>query len=306
MTMRPPAIRSLSAGVTLIELAITIALAGILAALIVNFVQPVRSYIDSSRRAALADVADTALRRIGRDVRLALPNSARVTSSGGSTFLEFMLVRTGGRYRVEADAAATSTCPSGAGATPEEDVLSFSAADTCFKTIGSIPNLAQVTTGDFVVVYNLPPGTAGANAYEFPGTGGNKSQIASVPVAAGAGADRINFTSNAFAYESPARRFFIIEGPVSYVCTPSATPGAGTLTRRWGYTISAAQPTAFSTGSSALLATGVTACSITYDASIGAQGAGLVTLSLQLGMQDAQGGTEHVNLYHAVHVNNLP
>ena len=75
-----------SGGVTLIELAIVIALVGIVGALIVNFVQPVRSYIDSSRRAALADTADTALRRIGRDVRLALPNSVRVTDALGVTY----------------------------------------------------------------------------------------------------------------------------------------------------------------------------------------------------------------------------
>ncbi|MEO8143248.1 MAG: prepilin-type N-terminal cleavage/methylation domain-containing protein [Betaproteobacteria bacterium] len=300
MRQAPSARRWHSAGFTLIELAITIALVGILAALMVNFVQPVRSYIDSSRRAALADTADTALRRMGRDVRLALPNSARVTTSGGATYLEFMLVRTGGRYRAESDAAATNTCPSGAGSTPDEDVLSFSATDTCFKTIGNIPNIAQVTASDYVVVYNLPPGTASANAYEFAGTGGNKSQVATA--VAGAGEDRINFASNTFAYDSPGRRFFIIEGPVSYVCDPVA----GTLTRRWGYTISAAQPTSFSTGSSALLASGVTACTISYDASIGAQGAGLVTMALQLSVKDSRGDAETVNLYHAVHVNNLP
>src|SRR4030067_199295 len=88
-----------NAGVTLIELAITIALVGILAALIVQFVAPVRSYIDSSRRAALADTADTALRRLGRDLRLALPNSVRVTTSGGIVYLEFLLLRVGGPYR---------------------------------------------------------------------------------------------------------------------------------------------------------------------------------------------------------------
>jgi MSHA biogenesis protein MshO len=289
------------AGVTLIELAITIALTGILAAIIVQFVAPVRSYIDSSRRAALADTADTALRRIGRDVRLALPNSTRVTTAGGIHYLEFMLVRTGGRYRFESDAAATNTCPTGAGSAPDEDVLSFGTADTCFKTIGSIPNIASVTTNDYVVVYNLQPGTPNADAYQFAGTGGNKSQVAAA--VAGAGQDRIAFASHTFTYESPGNRFYIIEGPVSYICNPVA----GTLTRRWGYAIEAAQPTAvFSGGSSALLASGVSACSLTYDASLTAQGAGLMTMSLQLSMQDSRGDTESVNLYHAVHVNNVP
>ena len=293
------------AGVTLIELAVTIALIGILAALMVQFIYPVFSYIDTSRRAALADSADTALRRIGRDVRLALPNSARVALAGGVYYLEFMLVRTGGRYRAEVDAAATNTCNDGASATPANDVLVFGAADTCFKTIGSFPNIAQVTTSDYVVVYNLQFGTPNADAYQFAGTGGNKSLVSSAT--AGAGQDRINFASNTFTYESPGNRFFIIEGPVSYICAPSATPGAGTLTRRWGYTISATQPTTtFTGGSSALMASGVTACSMTYDLSVTSQGAGLVTLSLQLSMQDSKGATESVNLYHTVHVNNVP
>jgi MSHA biogenesis protein MshO len=282
--------------VTLIELAVVIALVGILSAMIVYFIAPVRSYIDSSRRAALADAADVALRRVGRDVRLALPNSTRVTNAGSVYYLEFMQVRTGGRYRVDTDPAATSTCTGGFAA----DVLSFTGADTCFRTIGSIPNIAQVTTSDYVVVYNLQPGTPNADAYQFAGTGGNKSLVsAAVSIA---GQDRIEFASNTFAYESPGNRFFIIEGPVSYVCDPTA----GTLTRRWGYAISATQPTSFSGGSSALMASGVSACSFTYDASVTAQGAGLVTMALRLAMQDSKGDTENVNLYQAVHVNNVP
>lgn len=297
------------AGVTLIELAITIALVGILAALIVNFVQPVRSYIDSSRRAALADTADTALRRIGRDVRLALPNSVRV--DGTFKYLEFLLVRTGGRYRNDVDAAATLTCNDGASAVPANDVLSFAAADTCFKTLGAIPNISQVTVnvalnrGDFLVVFNLPstPTTANADAYQFPGTGGNKSKISAAVAGtlANIGQDRIAFASNLFTYESPGNRFFIIEGPVSYGCA------GGTLTRYWGYTITPTQtPVPPAGGSSAIMATGVTDCTFTYDLSMAAQGAGLVTMALQLNTQDSRGTTETVSLYHAVHVNNVP
>jgi MSHA biogenesis protein MshO len=297
------------AGVTLIELAITIALAGILAALIVNFVQPVRSYIDSSRRAALADTADIALRRIGRDVRLALPNSVRVAGAG--KYVEFLLVRTGGRYRNDIDPAATFTCNDGASAVPANDVLDFAAADTCFKTLGSIPNISQVAIdvalnrGDFLVVFNLPstPATANADAYQFPGSGGNKSKISAAVAGTliNVGQDRIAFASNLFTYESPGSRFFIIEGPVTYGCA------GGALTRYWGYTITAAQAPGPPAGaSSAIMASGVTDCTFTYDTSVAAQGAGLVTMALQLNMQDSRGDTETVSLYHAVHVNNVP
>jgi MSHA biogenesis protein MshO len=288
------------AGVTLIELAITIALVGILAALIVQFVTPVRSYIDSSRRAALADTADTALRRIGRDLRLALPNSVRVSGK----YVEFLLVRTGGRYRTDVDAGATATCDTGAATTPANDVLSFSGADTCFRSIGSISNYAQITVdasaakGDFLVVFNLPPGTANANAYEFPGTGGNKSKIQGKFT--GTNQDGLIFDSIALTYESPGSRFFVVEGPVTYGCA------GGTLTRYWGYGISASQVAPPSGGSSAVMATGVTDCSFTYDTSIAAQGAGLVTMWLQLNTQDSRGSTETVSLYHSVHVNNVP
>ncbi|MEW6687734.1 MAG: prepilin-type N-terminal cleavage/methylation domain-containing protein [Pseudomonadota bacterium] len=291
-----------SAGVTLIELAITIALVGIIGALMVQFVWPVRSYIDSSRRAALSDTADTALRRIGRDLRLGLPNSVRVTTASGVSYLELLLVRTGGRYRYDTDSAATNTCTGGYA----EDVLNFAAADTCFKTLGNIPNIGQVTIGagpndgDFLVVFNLQPGTASADAYEFSATGGNKSKLSAAT--AFAGEDRIEFASNTFTYESPGHRFFIVEGPVSYICDPSA----GTLTRRWGYAIEASQPTtSFTGGSSALIATNVSGCSFTYDANVSA-GAGLATLALTLSIQSSQGDSESVSLYHAVHVSNVP
>jgi MSHA biogenesis protein MshO len=292
--------------VTLIELAITIALVGILAALITQFVAPVRSYIDSSRRAALADTADTALRRIGRDVRLALPNSVRVTTVAGVTYLEFLLVRTAGRYRLESDTATATGCPGGAGIDPALDVLSFSAADDCFKTIGNLyspaVDISKVVAGDFVVLFNLSPGTPNADAYESAAvTGGNKSKVVSANTA-GTGEDRIVIESHSFTFESPGRRFFIIEGPVTYACDPTA----GTLKRYSGYAIVAAQPAPPGIAG-ALLASGVTApCIVTYDTNVAAQGAGLLTMALRLSMQDSRGDTENVNLYHTVHVNNVP
>lgn len=298
MSLHPA--RARSRGVTLIELTIVIAITSILAVMIVYFAAPVRSYIDSSRRAALADAADITLRRVGRDVRLALPNSTRVTSSGSTFYLEFMLVRTGGRYRADAGSGAANTCPGGAA----DDVLSFGVPDACFRTIGSISNLSQIAANsDYVVVYNLRPGTSSADAYAVAGTGGNKSKVSAASADAG-GEDRIQFASNTFTYESPGNRFFVIEGPVSYVCDPVG----GTLTRRWGYTWStgATATTSFTDGSSALMATGVTGCSFAYEASLTSQGAGLVTLRLELSLTDSKGSTESAALYHAVHVNNVP
>ena len=300
-----PAVQSFhrrNSGVTLIELAITIALVGILAAMIVQFLNPVRSYIDSSRRAALADTADTALRRVGRDLHLALPNSVRVDGTG--RYVEFLLVRVGGRYRYDIAASSTSGCPAGGGSSPTEDVLVFGAPDNCFKTIGNLyttpADISQITTNDYVVIFNLQPETDKADAYQsLCGASCNKAQITGK--AALSGEDRIEFGGgNTFTYESPGNRFFIIEGPVTYGCDL----GAGTLTRYWGYTIPASQNAPPTGATSALMASGVTACSFTYDTT--SQGAGLVTMALRLAMQDSHGDTENVNLYHTVHVNNVP
>jgi MSHA biogenesis protein MshO len=290
--------RQRSRGVTLIELAITIALVGILGALIVYFIYPVRAYLDTSRRAALADTADTALRRIGRDLRLALPNSVRVTNSGGVVYLEFLEVRTAGRYRYEAGPG--TDC----GGTAAQDALAFGAADSCFTTIGGVDNRADIVGTDYVVVYNLPFGTDKASAYQTTcGVTCNKAQITTFPPAAGTGGDVIRFSSNTFTYESPGRRFFIIRGPVTYACDKSA----GTLRRYASYSIQATPQPAPPGGASALLASGVSDCSIDYDVAGKAnQGAGLVSMWLQLRMQNSGGTNEDVNLYHAVHVSNVP
>jgi MSHA biogenesis protein MshO len=279
------------AGVTLIELVIVIVLVAILSVIAAQLGNPIKGYVDASHRATLADAADTALRRIGRDVHLALPNSVRVDATG--KYLEFGLVRTGGRYRTDVDPAATATC--GGGAAPEEDVLSIGASDSCVKTIGDVANIGQVAVGDYFVVFNLAPGTPNADFYT---TGANKTSIDVAPTD-GAGSERITFAPFTFTHESPGRRFFIVEGPVTYACE------AGVLRRYWNYTIASSQPTSFATGSNAMLVNGVTDCSFTYSSAVTSQGAGLVTMYIKLSGQVGS-GTESVNLYHAVHVNNVP
>jgi MSHA biogenesis protein MshO len=281
-----------TAGVTLVELVIVIVLVAILSVIAVQLGSPIKGYIEASHRAALADAADTALRRIGRDVHLALPNSVRVDPTG--KYLEFGLVRTGGRYRIDVDPAATATC--GGGAAPAEDVLSVGASDTCFKTVGDVANIGQVVVGDHLVVFNLAPGTPSA---DFFTAAANKSTIDAVPTD-GAGSERITFNAFTFVHESPGRRFFIVEGPVTYACE------SGTLRRYWNYTISSTQPTSFSTGSNAVLVNGVTDCNFTYSSAVTSQGAGLVTMYIKVTAQISGGSSESVNLYHAVHVNNVP
>ncbi len=263
-------------GFTLVEAIAVIAVTGVVAATVAVFVRaPVLGYVDTARRLELADAANTATRRIGRDLRLALPNSVRVSSSGSTVALEFLLLRSGGRYRAEPDGGGLG------------DVLDFtSAADASFDVLGAA---VEVGAGDQIVVYNLGvPGAdayAGANRRAYPGAAGTVGNIAFTP------------TASPFPFASPSQRFQVVQTAVSYICDTSAR----TLTRYWGYAIVAAQPNPPVGGNSALIASDVSACTITYDPLVVAYRAGLVTLRVTL---DRDG--EAVSLYHAVHVSNVP
>ncbi|MEK6662862.1 MAG: type II secretion system protein [Pseudomonadota bacterium] len=274
-------------GFTLIEMIVVIVLTSILASAVAVFIKlPIQGYVDSARRAEMTDIADTALRRMGRDLRLALPNSVRLTDSDAT--IEILLTRTGGRYRAEVDSA-------GAG-----DILDFSVNDDpSFDQFGAFATGAGQTiiAGDRLVVYNL--GIPGANAY----AGENLANISGTAAGDLPSENKINFTftlpTQKFPLESPGSRFQVVEGPVSYVCA------GGTLTRYWGYAIQATQPNAAALPGlagvkSALLATNVASCVFDYSPGITAR-SGLVALTLVI----TESG-ESVRLYHEVHVTNVP
>src|SRR3970040_101022 len=87
-------------GFTLIEMIVAIVITGILAAVMAVFLRaPLQAYQDTALRATLTDAADSSLRRMARDLHQALPNSMRVTTALGVSYLEYLEVRTAGRYR---------------------------------------------------------------------------------------------------------------------------------------------------------------------------------------------------------------
>ena len=250
-----------------------------------------------STRAELTDTADNALQRIGREVRLALPNSVRTDG----TRLEFIPVRSAGRYRVSSSGAV---CDTGT------DELAFDATDTCFKSIGTVSNASTiVANADFLVLNNYGAGFSGQDAYATSGTLNRRL----ITTATNEGAHELivyspNTAFTRTLHDSPGKRFYIAVGnattalpePVTYEC------GAGTLTRRWGYAMTSAQPTTFSSGSSAVIANDVISCSFDYDPNgVGPQ-VGLLTLQLTLSKTVSGGQAETVTLYHSVHVNNVP
>jgi len=274
------------AGFTLAEAIIVILILGIISAAIAVFIKgPIDAYFDVSRRAELTDVADTALRRIARDLQRALPNSVRVAGAcTGATpcYLEYVPVVAGGRYRAERDQF-------GAG-----DPLDFNDnSDTTFDLIG--PAIAlPAATPLWLVVYNL--GIPGASAY----SGDSAASDVRRPYAGvGGGVSAISFTSSVvLPFESPARRFHMVSNPVSYVCLPS--PTGGTLVRHdgYGFPVIQQQPPA---GTTSILAADVTSCSFTYSTLEVARSAGLISLSMEMSSDG-----ETVSLFNQIHVSNVP
>jgi len=265
-------------GFTLIEIIMVIVLTGILAALASSFASPLKGYFDAAARAELSDAADTALRRMARELRAALPNSIRVNGS----YIEFLSATTGGRYRTQQD--CSGACAG--------DVLDFVAADTSFDVIGTLPDTP--VTGQELVIYNTTP----ASAY----TGTNVAMLTSNNVCT-LTTTKICFTGGMlFPFESPGDRFQVISGPVTFACVGNI------LWRYSGYARQAAQPTdrivaPLSTATNiAKLATGVDCANSSFVYNAGTtQRADLVVMSLTLA-----NNSDSVTLLHQVHVQNVP
>ena len=261
-----------------------IALTGVLAAVVGRFiVQPVRGYLDTRERAALVDEAAAALQRMARELRSALPNSARVAASGKA--LEFVPVTAVGRYATE-----------GSGR------LDFTTADTSFAVLG--PALA-VQAGQWLVFYNLGTGVVGSDAYAAIGSAGAEASANRRSVS-GAGGSLSTVTLDSLAALpsaafAPPYRVHVVNAPVTFRCDTAA----GTLVRTTGYGFNATQVEAPSGGSSTVLATGVTDCAFSYDSGLATTRAALAGLRLTLS-RTTTAGAESITLHHAVHVDNLP
>jgi len=300
---------SKAAGFTLVEMIVVMVITGIIGGMVAMFLRtPVQQYRDVARRAEMTDIADIALRRLSRDLRLALPNSVRVTTNGGTVYLEYLETIGGGRYNL--------------GTVPTDCLNSGNC--TRLITLGNLVNGAAGAASLTLPNGNVIPATARVVLYnQYSNAGADCSSVnpSVYCVAASGGAplitnvvngvnvaeDQINFAAHTFlpAGGSPQNRFLIISQPVTYACTPSGTL-AGTLTRYRGYAMQAIQPTTLAAltnpNAGAMLAGNIGAvCNFTYQNNVVSQRAGLVTVNLSI-TRDG----ETVSLYHATHVGNQP
>ncbi len=272
------------AGFTLVELIIVIVLIGILGATVAVFIEnPVRTYFASIGRAQLVDAADTAMRRLSRELHEALPNSVRVTANGSTVFLEFIPVRDMGRYRTQ-----TSESLESAGT----DSLDFSnGLDATTQILGrpvTVPDDAQM------VVFNL--GSGAFDAYS-----GSNRRAVTTP-AGSASALSFSATGNPLPADGPDHRTYLVNTAVTYACTPASS--GGQLLRLSGYALQNAQPADLNgapllTATTHLMVDQVTACNFEL-------GNTATTLDQVLMRLQLSSGGETITLLNQVQIPNAP
>ena len=275
-------------GFTLVEAVVVIVITGIIAAGVAVFIRaPVEGYVDSVARAELTDAADTALRRLSRDVNSALPNSLR--QGPGAACIEFLPALGGGRYRVAPRADGTG------------NILDFTQNDPSFDVLAQngLP-----PTGGFgnssVVVYNL--GIPGANAYDP----NDRNRAAINAGASNAGLITLA-AANQFPFRSPGNRFQVIQNAsVVYYCAGSAIWRASRALPAGVLAAPAACPQADFAGATVLV--GNVDCaqsSFAYNAAV-SQRNGILALTLVLTQPASRGINETISLYQEVQLDNTP
>ncbi len=308
-------VRRILRGFSLIEMVVTLVLIGIVGGTLALALSPaVRGYAGVTQRAELVDAAESALRRIARDIRIAVPNSIRVTTAlgGGASGFAIELVPTadGARYCLSGDANCNSRPANGGGAANAAfNDLDVTVADSDFTVLGCFRNATFTaaalggTTGYRLVVNNravsdlygaagsgqvITPSATTITLSVNPGTGGTPAVCGSASASAGiANAHHINIGGGGYQFmtNSSRRRVFVVDtsaAPVTYVCDTNA----GTLTRYAGYGIQSVQPSdptaaPLSTApTSGRVAGDVSSCSAT--STLGVQGSGLMTLDLSV------------------------
>jgi MSHA biogenesis protein MshO len=232
---------------------VSIVLLGIVSITIGAFMLPaINAHRDVERRAALVDATESALRRMSRDIRLALPNSVRIVPVGSGFAIEMIPTIDGGKYCATGVANCTGT----------SQLLDFTASDADFDLIGCFRNAAFTGASFPSTAFRLVIGDSTGLVYSASGspavvTPSGANITLSTVNGGGSGSGTCGTSSGTntshrhhlfiaggghqFSTTSARQRVFVVQTPVTYICNPSA--GANTMVRYAGYAIQSSQPT---------------------------------------------------------------
>ena len=279
-------------GFTLVELITVLVITGILAGTVATFFRPaIDMYLDVGRRATLVDMADTALTRIARDIRSAVPNSVVPI---GTTCLAVVPTIAGGRYRIFPDKEwddAHPTDPTAALYLDENlTPISITALDV-------LSPLSTALAGNDLVIDNT-----NKDVY----SGSNRATIQNIGVspADGLSTQRITLTApKTFPGGDGDGRFTIVDSKEQVVYFSCIGKNLYRLTRDFTGATPTSCPSAGA--ADAVLASAVRAggCSFDYIDGFGsAISSGFVRLTLTLQDADSQ---ESITLVQGVFVDNI-
>jgi MSHA biogenesis protein MshO len=298
------------AGFTLVELIIVMVVTGIIAGMLTMFFVPsVQNYVATGRRATLSDQADTAMRRMIREMRTSVPNSVRVRNFGLDNEIEFVPTSGGGRYRNAPDVAWDIAH----GAANQSLALDTNQPSLGFDVL--TPLAPWPAVGDLIVIGNQSP-TEIYNATNVA----TISQVAAPPAAIQPvnpvrtlGTVRIQFANPAqFPQGYDGGRFFVVpaaQQAVTFFCQNpglNGNSGRGRILRASNYGLLPSQgitapgvPAAV-LNNAAVLATNVEACTFNYLPGT-TQESGYVEITLTL-----TDGGESITMSYGAHVVNVP
>lgn len=258
---------------SLIELIIVIIIIGILAVSLSNITRnAVYSYIDGKDRNRQSQSGKWVAERISREIREALPQSVRTGDSGGIHCVEFMNIINASSY-INLPASGNITTINAAG---------FDLSTTAATLIAIMP----------------------LNATTLYGATGTLGNVASIAAAGSQVVITLTAPTN-FNRRSPLDRFYLLSSPVSFCLNNNN----GQITRHTGYSLAGGQQFPPTAGSSQLFEENFSANGNVFNYQPGTLSrAGLLQMNFRLQNRNRglTGGEEAFEIFHEVHIRNVP
>jgi MSHA biogenesis protein MshO len=192
----------------LVELVMVIALAGVVAVLVgTGMSRPLQGFAANSQRAELTDLAATALNRMARDIRLAVPNSVLVADTEDEVRL--VPIAAAGRYR------ANLPMPDG----PRQDPPACTQpSGLCMIDILSPLEPADIKDNKhWLIIYNT-----GSLVGRPEPVDGAVSPVSPKVFTWENGVLSADLSSFRFEFASPQHRFFLADRVIGYRCRAGA------------------------------------------------------------------------------------